>query len=89
MMNKLCNRLEFEGIEYKRFDVNGLDLIYIHHGAFGHPSGLKIRRGEFRPDFRVSYHGDGEYYYTRVCGAIKVLTLDEIIETAKTWGIER
>lgn len=86
MLDHLRERLTEEGIGYENVvrEIDGKEFVYIHHGAFGYPKGIKIKRNEFRPDFRVSYDGLG--YYTKVCGYTSWMNLEEIVRTAKEWG---
>lgn len=84
-MNDVCSFLEEHGIEYTKYEnVNGsgVDFVYLHHGCYGHPTGVEIERNEFRPDFRISIHGDEPEgrVYTRVCGYISYMTLDEVLK---------
>lgn len=61
-------------------------FIYIDSEDYGHPIGVKIKKGEFRPDFRISVHNDDPagLVYVRDCGWVSYWTMDEVVEKFKS-----
>lgn len=80
---EVCEILNKNEIGFEIDGYVGSERIYINHGAFGHPDGMKIKKNEFRPEFRITFH-DGRLY-TKVCGHTSYMTMNEILETIEKW----
>lgn len=83
LFDKICKILNNNQIGYHIQECeNEFKFIYIDHGRYGRPKGLKIKKNEFRPDFRISVHDDGRIY-TKDCGWTSYMTMEEILEKLK------
>lgn len=78
--------LKNEGIEHEIYEwEDDYKVIYINQGPFGMPAGLKIKKDQFRPEFRISID---DYFlnrvYTKICGATEYMTLEDAISIIKS-----
>lgn len=81
LFEEVCEVLDNNGIEYVINEApDGTRFIYINHGDFGRPKGLKINKKEFRPEFRISVHAPG-MIYTKICGYTSYMRMEDILDT--------